>query len=82
MKIQPSLHYLRIHAKVWRRLWSEIPNRMRDIIAADTEHRTEQYKWFESKVEDDARRLYEDPNYFDNAEYTFRIAKHERQIVV
>lgn len=74
-----SLHYLRIHAKVWRRLWSEIPNRLRDIIAADVEHTSDEYQWFESKVADDSRRLYEDENYYSNQPETFRYPKRETE---
>lgn len=54
-------HYLRIHRRVTRRLWVDLPLRQRDIIAADDLHITEEYKWFAAKVDADTQRLYEDP---------------------
>ena len=72
-----SKHYERIHARVARRLWAYLPLKTRDIIANDVSHATDEFKWFEAKVETDATRLYEDPSYYDNGEFTFRVPKHE-----
>ena len=71
-------HYLRIHRRVCRRAWLELPSNMKHIIANDVNHTSDEYKWFENKVNADTQRLYEDPNYYDNAEYTFRIPANER----
>lgn len=72
-----SLHYQRIHGLVAQRLWTDLSDRLKFIITRDAEHLTEEYLWFEKKVALDATRLYEDPNWYGNAEYTFRIPKHE-----
>lgn len=66
-----SSHYRRIHARVSRRLWSDLDTDIRDIIANDPLHLTEAYKWFETKVKADATRLYEDSSYYDNLKETF-----------
>jgi hypothetical protein len=71
-------HYLRIHRRVARRLWTDLSQRQRDIIAADDLHATDEFKWFEAKVNTDALRLYEDPAYYDNQEHTFRIPNYEQ----
>lgn len=71
------MHFWRIHAKVSRRLWSDLPMSQRNIIAADAEHTTELFKWFDAKVNTDATRLYEDSSYFANQEDTFRYSGRE-----
>lgn len=72
------MHYWRHHARVARRLWSDIPQRLRDTIAADAEHTTEEYKWFAAKVDADSTRLYEDPLHWDNQEFTFQCSAYEQ----
>jgi hypothetical protein len=72
-----SQHFWRIHAKVTKRLWADIPLRTREIIANDVAHETSEFQWFTTKVNADATRLYEDSDYYDNAEFTFRHSKHE-----
>lgn len=72
-----SKHYEKIHARVTKRLLADLPIRVREIIAADADHETDEYKWFEAKVNTDATRLYEDPDYYDNSEFSFRVPKHE-----
>lgn len=73
-----KLHYLRIQRRVIRRLLLELPPSIRDIIANDVEHKTEQYKWFDKKVKADALRLYEDANYYDNQVHTVLIEGSNR----
>ena len=72
-----SKHYERIHARVAARLWKDIPIHLRDIIANDSDHLTDEFKWFADKTHADATRLYEDPTYYDNEEFTFRVPKVE-----
>ena len=76
--MQKSKHYWRIHARVAKRLWADIPLRIRDIIANDVEHTSDEYQWFDTKVAMDAQRLYEDSSYYDNNEFTFRVPRTER----
>ena len=78
MKNEMPAHYWRIHARVARRMMLDTPELVRHIIAHDATHATEQYRWFERKVNDDAMRLFMDPSYYDNADFTFRIPKRER----
>jgi len=70
-------HYWRIHARVARRILTDLPERVRHVIAHDEDHETEEYKWFEKKVTEDALRLFEDPQYYDNLVFTFTYSKHE-----
>ena len=72
-----SLHFNRIHARVCRRLWSDIPVRTREIIANDILHESQEYQWFNSKVMTDAIRLWEDPAYYDNSDFSFRVSRTE-----
>lgn len=73
-------HYWRIHNRVAKRMMLDTPESIRHIIANDAAHETEQYKWFEKKLNEDARRLFEDPAHYDNAEFTFRYPKNEKII--
>ena len=68
-------HYWRIHSRVTRRLWTDLPIEVRETIASDVNHETEEFKWFAAKVEQDATFLFEDVNYYDNSEYSFRLSK-------
>jgi hypothetical protein len=68
-------HYWRIHARVAKRLWSDIPLRTREIIANDVEHTTDEFQWFTTKVALDTQRLFEDSAYYDNNEFTFRVSR-------
>lgn len=70
-----SMHYWRIHAKVTKRLWTDINHRLRDAIAFDVDHSGEEFKWFQAKVDADTQRLYEDPSYFDNEPSSFKYSK-------
>ena len=74
MKNGKTEHFWRIHAKVARRLWLDLSDRERLIIASDADHVSDTFEWFDKKVMADATRLYEDPTYFDNQEFTFRVA--------
>ena len=75
--MEKSQHYWKIHAKMAKRLWSDLSVRQREIIASDVLHLTEDFKWFETKVAIDAERLFSDPSYYDNSEFSFRYPKHE-----
>jgi len=70
------LHFWRIHAKVARRVWGDLSSNLRDIIANDNLHETEEFKWFNSKTMDDAMRLFTDPSYYDNESFTFKTSNY------
>ena len=72
MKNGKPEHYWRIHARVARRILTDTPERIRHVIANDSEHTTQEYQWFAKKVEEDTARLYLDPNYYDQEVYTWR----------
>ena len=65
-------HYWRIHKRVATRLLTETPPMVRTIIAADVEHETPEFKWFEKRVTEDAQRLFNDEGYYDNDPERFR----------
>jgi hypothetical protein len=65
-------HFWRIHAKVIRRIWGDLPDSIRDTIVDDSLHTTEEFKWFNNKVMEDAMRLFVDPSYYDNDPFTFK----------
>jgi hypothetical protein len=67
-----SLHYRRIHARVWRAAWSNLQGKVRNVISQDSLHVSQEYAWFENKVEQDANRIFEDSNYYDNDPLTFK----------
>lgn len=73
MKNGYTEHFWRIHARVARRILSDLPLHKQDAVATAG---TDESEWFEQKSMQDAQRLYEDPNYYDNLEHTFRIPKH------
>lgn len=68
-------HYWRIHKRVALRVWGDTPPSVRQTIALDESHETLPSQWFGNKVNEDASRLFEDPEYYDNASYTFRIPR-------
>jgi hypothetical protein len=78
MKNGMPAHYWRIHNRVARRILLDTPERTRHIIAHDAAHETQEYKWFEKKVTEDTKRLFEDPSYYDNSAFSFRVPKYER----
>lgn len=73
MKNGKTEHFWRIHARVTKRLLSDLPLKIQDVIASDS--LADESKWFEAKVLTDATRLYEDESYYDNAPETFRIPR-------
>jgi hypothetical protein len=77
MKNGKPEHYWRIHARVARRILTDLPEIVRHGIAHDDSHTSEDYKWFAKKVNEDTERLFQDGTYYDNCEFTFRIAKGE-----
>lgn len=78
MKNGKPEHYWRIHKRVSMRVWQDTPDRVRLIIAADASHETEEYKWFAKKVDEDTNRLFEDPAYYDNTQFSFRQSTYEQ----
>lgn len=70
MKNGKPEHYWRIHARVSRRLLSDVPPHIQDAIASG--FGAAEQEWFTKKVESDATRLFEDPSYYDNDPATFR----------
>jgi hypothetical protein len=66
------LHFWRIHSKVARRIWGDLPDNIRDVIADDSLHTTEEFKWFDNKTMEDSMRLFMDPSYYDNESFTFK----------
>jgi hypothetical protein len=72
MKNEMPKHYWRIHNRVARRILLDTHEVVRHIIAHDAAHETAEYKWFEAKVNADAKRLYEDPSYYDNSVESWR----------
>ena len=71
------MHFWRIHSRVARRVLLDTPEHIRHIIANDAAHTTEEYKWFEKKVNEDTTRLFEDSNYYDNFPESFKYSKVE-----
>jgi hypothetical protein len=45
---------------------------MQNVIASDSLHTSPLYEWFENKVAQDAQRIFEDSNYYDNDPLTFK----------
>lgn len=72
-----SKHYWAIHRKVTDREWRNLDNRSRDLIAGDTEHTSHSFKEFESRVNSETERLYNDPNYYMNEPYSFKYSQYE-----
>jgi hypothetical protein len=77
METPKCQHYLRIHKKVMLRYWLDASDTHRDAIANDVAHTGDQFGYFEKKVALDAQRLFEDPSYYDNQEFTFRVPRCE-----
>lgn len=75
-EVMPT-HYWRIHERVTRRAWADVSKNMRKVIASDSEHKSDEFKWFNGMVNDTTKRLFEDENYYDNLAYTFRTPRHE-----
>lgn len=65
-----SNHFLNIHKFVLTRLWDNLSNETREIIAGDPD--SESCKWFTEKVNRDATKLYEDGDYKYNSKETFQ----------
>jgi len=75
MKNGKPEHYWRIHNRVVRRILSDMPESQRHVIATDALHETPEYQAFEKKLTEDAQRLFEDPSYYDNQDFTFKVPK-------
>lgn len=71
------MHYWRIHARVTRRILTDLPERLRYEIANDSSHESESFKWFDKKVAEDTSRLFLDPTYYDNSQFTFQVSRVE-----
>jgi hypothetical protein len=66
-------HYWRIHRKVTQRALRNISREEREILAADVNHETREFKRFEAHVNNETQRLYEDPAFPYNAPETFKV---------
>lgn len=75
-----SQHYWAIHRKVTQREWRNLNGSVRDIIAADAEHKTHTYKEFEKFVNSETERLYNDPEFYMNEPFTFRHSQFEDMV--
>lgn len=76
MKNGKPEHYWRIHARVARRVWTDANDRVRTVIASDAAHETEEFKWYQKKVADDTARLFEDGEYYDNTQFSFKCSRN------
>jgi hypothetical protein len=56
----------------------DTPEYVRHIIANDALHVTPEYQWFEKKLNEDAKRLFEDPSYYDHSIESWKYPKHEK----
>lgn len=70
-----SQHWLKIHRIVLRRMWGNLTNESRDIVASDTLGLSETTKWFNAQVENETNRLYEDGDFSYNNPFTFSHAR-------
>ena len=52
-------------------MWGNLSQEARDIIAADTHHLSETFKWFHTQVENETNRLFEDGDFSYNNPFTF-----------
>lgn len=64
MKNGKSEHFWRIHRRVMQRVWGELNDQQRDIIAADVDKTSQEYQWFVSRINNEAERVYADPASF------------------
>ena len=74
-KTNKTLHWLKIHRIALRRMWGNLSDESREIVASDTLGLSETLKWFNTQIENETNRLYEDPDFSYNSPYTFQ---HER----
>jgi len=72
-KEKKSQHYWAIHKRVATREWQNLPNRIRDIIASDSEHKSNDFKGYENYVNSETERLFNDVDYAPNDPYSFRV---------
>jgi hypothetical protein len=72
-----SLHYWKIHRKVTQRALRNLDRRTREVIAADVNHETHEYKAFENHINSETERLYNDPAFPYNDPYTFKVSRYE-----
>jgi hypothetical protein len=70
-----AMHYWVIHRKITNRVWRNLDNRSREIIAADVEHKSREFKDFEKYVNSETDRLFNDENYYLNDPYSFRYSR-------
>jgi hypothetical protein len=66
-------HYWQIHKRVMSRMWKDLSSRQRELIAHDTDHTTETFQRFDAGVKAETERLYQDPTYFFNEAWTFKM---------
>ena len=63
--------------RVTNRMWDTLPDRERYIIAADANHETDLFKWFNATVLAEAKSKFESVTYWMNQPDTFKYAQHE-----
>lgn len=70
-----SLHWLKINRIVQRRMWGNLSDESRDIVASDVFGLSETTKWFNAQVENETNRLYEDSDFSYNNLFTFAYSR-------
>ena len=60
------LHKEKINEKVVRVTWDNLSHEIRDIIANDSLHLSETFKWFTAHCEAETNRLFNDPDFYYN----------------
>ncbi len=62
MKNGKSEHFWRIHRRVMQRVWGELSDSQRDLIAGDKT--SNEHQWFVTRVNNEAEKVYNDPASF------------------
>jgi len=66
------MHFLQIHKGAMEDVWDNTPDYYRAIIAADAEHKTNEFRVFTKKVNDSAEARYNSLVFPPNDPYTFK----------
>ena len=68
-----SQHYGKIYRRVFEGEWAKLDTRTRDIIAMDVDKDTREARRFTALINSITERLYNDPEYFFNDPFTFKV---------
>jgi hypothetical protein len=68
-----SQHYGKIYRRVFEGEWAKLDGRTRDIIAMDVDKDTREARRFTALINSITERLYNDPEYFFNDPFTFKV---------